>query len=74
MTEPTIESLISIIAERDGQIAKLREALGRIANGHGCGCRPICQCFQEGSLKIWREEVVSIAREALAATPGDTKP
>jgi hypothetical protein len=42
----------------------LREAMGRIA-AQGCGCSPPCQCLSEGSLRIWREEVLDIAKAAL---------
>jgi hypothetical protein len=47
------------------------EALRKIANDDGCGCLPPCRCNNEDSLRIWKQEVQSIAREALSTPPSD---
>ena len=58
----------SALREKEEQVKAMREALERIAEP-GCGCRPICQCYEPGALKIYREEAVSLARQALTAKP-----
>lgn len=46
----------------------LVEALEKIA-ATGCGCHPKCQCYDQGSLAIWRDEAQAIARRALEPKP-----
>lgn len=70
---PSIEEVLRIRAEKaESQVAALREALDeaekalvRIANP-SCGCRPVCQCLEPGSLAIYREHSMEIAFESLA--------
>lgn len=42
-----------------------REALKKIAGEDRCGCRPVCLCSSESDLRIWKEEIKSLASEAL---------
>ena len=48
--------------------AELRKALEAIGNPP-CGCRPICQCLEPGSLAIYREWARETALAALALPP-----
>lgn len=69
-----IDRAESAIGAAQADAARLREALVKIAQDRGCGCKPICQCRTEYALKIELEERKSIAHEALKAlaTPSPT--
>lgn len=54
--------------ESQSEVERLRAALERIGT-HGCGCRPVCVCFSEEGLKIWREVVLEVVKEALSPKP-----
>jgi len=51
------------------EIALLREALERITQD-GCGCSPVCRCDSKEALAIWKEEVQTLARDALLRAKG----
>ena len=53
-----------IVAIADARIAELEAGLRQIAFSE-CGCSPICQCYTESSLRIWREEAQDKARALL---------
>ena len=51
------------IQAQDKCIEKLKESLNYIAGAVGCRCHPVCLCFTESQLKIWKEEAQSIAKK-----------
>lgn len=61
------------LEESDRKNDRLREVL-RLVVRTGCGCHPICQCEEPGSLAIWKEEIVSAARSALNAAQDEDSP
>lgn len=48
------------------QLKGAEEALERFSKADGCGCDPVCECLSRSALEIWKEEVISEAKEVLA--------
>lgn len=52
---------------------RVREFLKAVADGpqRGCGCSPVCRCWDSGSLRVWAEVTMEEAYQLLRELDSD---